>query len=299
MKKIIYKVAEEFNVKKNYKIFRLFQQIVNPPIGKYKKCREIKIEFSDRNIPIRVFIPTNNKENQKLIIFIHGGGWVAGSLNSYTNICYNMAKVTNRIIVAIGYRLAPENPFPAGFNDCYEVTRLIYKKCKAFNINPKDIVLMGDSAGGNLCAAVSQKSLDTKEFKINKQILLYPSLQCDYTETTKYKSVIKNGDDYIITRNQLCDFVDHYITNKNDLINIYASPLLSNHLKGLPKTLIITSEHDPLCDEGIAYAKKLKRHFVNVKLYTLNGAVHGFLTNILEHKYTDISYEKINKFLND
>jgi acetyl esterase/lipase len=299
MKNIVYKMAEDFDIKKNYKLFRLFQKVVNPTINKKKKYQDIKIILEDRKVPIRVFNPFTDEEPHKIIIFLHGGGWVAGSVDTYTNICYVMARRTKRIVIAIEYRLAPENPFPAGFNDCYDVINLIYKNRVAMNIKTEDITIIGDSAGGNLSAAVCQRALNEKLFKVAKQILLYPSLQTDYSESTKYKSVIEKGSDYIITRVQLCDFINHYVINPNDLDNPYVAPLESNHLFGLPKTLIILAENDPLRDEGIAYYKKLRLHFVKSKHYIFKGATHGFLTNILDRKYTNAAYDKINEFLGD
>lgn len=299
MKNIVYKVAEDFDIKKNYKLFRLFQKVVNPTLNKKKKFQDIKINLDDRKVPVRIFNPFNDGKKHKVIIFIHGGGWIAGSVDTYTNICYDMAKRTNRVVISIEYRLAPENPFPAGFNDCYDVINFIYKNILSMDIEKKDIAIIGDSAGGNLSAAVCQRARDEKSFKVSKQILLYPALQTDYSENSKYKSVVEKGSNYIITRVQLCDFINHYIINPNDLSNPYIAPLESKHLFGLPNTLIIVAENDPLRDEGIAYYKKLKAHFVKSKYYVFMGANHGFLTNILDKKYTNLAYEKIIKFLGD
>jgi len=127
MKNIVYKVASDFDIKKNYKLFRLFQKMLNPTLNKKKKYQDVKIKLEDRKVPIRVFNPFSDEQKHKVIIFIHGGGWVAGSVDAYTNLCYSMARKTRRIVIAIEYRLAPEHPFPAGFNDCYEVINLLYK----------------------------------------------------------------------------------------------------------------------------------------------------------------------------
>ena len=284
-------------MKKNYKLFRLFQKLANPKFNKRRSYKDVKIDLLTRKVKVRVFTPPKN--NNRLIIYLHGGGWVAGSIDSYTNICYNLAYKTESTVMAISYRLAPEHPFPAGFNDCYDVIRLVYSSSELLNIDPKNIVIMGDSAGGNLTAAVCQRAIDTKDFKVYKQILLYPALQSDYSKDTKYKSVIENGSSYIISRTQLCDFMEHYVKNKEDLDNKYVAPLLSNNLFRMPKTLIITADNDPLRDEGIEYAKKLKKFLVKVKHYNFYGAAHGFLTNILDESYTELAYEKIIEFLGD
>ena len=297
MERFVYKKLREFDMKKNYKLFRLFQKLANPKFNKRRSYKDVKIDLLTRKVKVRVFTPPKN--NNRLIIYLHGGGWVAGSIDSYTNICYNLAYKTESTVMAISYRLAPEHPFPAGFNDCYDVIRLVYSSSEFLNLDPKNIVIMGDSAGGNLTAAVCQRAIDTRDFKVYKQILLYPALQSDYSKNTKYKSVIENGSSYIISRTQLCDFMEHYVKNKEDLDNKYVAPLLSNNLFRMPKTLIITADNDPLRDEGIEYAKKLKKFLVKVKHYNFYGAAHGFLTNILDESYTELAYEKIIEFLGD
>lgn len=297
MGNIVYKVVEDFDMKKNFKVYRLFQKILNPVINKKKKFKDMKISFDNKTVPIRVFNPFKSNEKHKIIVFIHGGGWITGSVESYTNICYRLAKTTNRIVISIEYRLAPEYPFPAGFDDCYDVIKLIYDNKLTLNIDSKDIAIIGDSAGGNLAAAVSQKALDKKEFRVSKQILLYPALQTDYSLSTKYKSVVEKGSNFLLTRLKLNDFINHYVKDKKDLDSNYVAPLYSSKLFGLPKTLLILAENDPLLDEGLAYYRKLKRHFVNAKYYLFLGANHGFLTNILDIKNKNLAYKKIEEFL--
>lgn len=298
MKDIIYTSAENFNIKKNYKLFRLFQNIVNRPFNKNAKYEDTDIELEDRIVKVRVFNNFSDGKTHKLIIFLHGGGWVAGSLSSYTNVCYNLSNETDCIVALIEYRLAPEHPFPAGFDDCYGVIKTIYQNVKQINLNTKDIIVMGDSAGGNIAAAVAQKALNTKDFKIDKQVLFYPALQTDYSLTTKYDSVLKNGYDYLITRKQLNDFLEHYVQNKKDLTNEYVAPLLGKKVFGLPKTLIFVCSEDPLCDEGVAYHKKLRRHLVYSQLRKMKGP-HGYLTNVLEKKNTNESYRVIKSFIDE
>jgi acetyl esterase len=124
-----------------------------------------------------------------------------------------------------------------------------------------------------------------------------PALQSNYSNDTKYTSVISNGNNYLITQKQIQDFMKHYIKDEKDYANPYVAPLLAKHLFGLPKTLIIVNEFDPLRDEGIAYAKKLRWHLVWSEYYVFEGAMHGFLTNILDRKYTKMAYLKIKEFI--
>lgn len=289
----------DINIKKNYKLFRILQKIINPSFINKKDYEDIIFDLDDRKIKARVFKSCTGKEISKLIIFIHGGGWVTGSVDSYTNTCIELSHRTNRMVVAIDYRLAPEYPYPAGFNDCYEVTKLIMKNLDSLNLSYKDVCLMGDSAGANLVAAISLKARDTKDFKIENQILLYPALQTDYSNKTKYKSVIENGKDYLLTQKQLQEYMNLYVTNSKDLNNPYVAPLKARTLFFQPRTLLITSNHDPLRDEGKKYARRLKLYFNYVVYYNFEDAIHGFLSQPIGKKNKMEAYKRIIQFLGD
>ena len=286
----------DISIKKNYKLFRKLQKIINPNIINKKEYEDIVFCLGDRDIKARVFYYHNN---HKAIIFIHGGGWVMGSVESYTNTCMELSKKTKRMVIAIDYRLAPEYPYPNGFNDCYDVVKLIMDNLGTLGLKEEDICLMGDSAGGNLVAAISLKSRYTKDFKIHKQILLYPALQNDYSNHTKFKSVIENGKDYILTQKQLQEYMALYVSNSKDLDSPYISPLKAKTLFFQPDTLLITSDLDPLRDEGKYYAKRLRRYFNRVKYYNFKEAMHGFLSQPIQKKHTMKAYNKIIEFLGD
>lgn len=304
MKKIATEVIKEISradvsIKKNYKLFRVLQKVINPSFINKKDYEDIVFELHDRSVKARVFKKVHGVENPKLIIFIHGGGWVTGSVDSYTNTCNELSNKTKRIVIAIDYRLAPEYPYPFGFNDCYEAINLIMKNLKALNLKEEDVCLMGDSAGGNLVAAVSLKARDTRNFCVKNQILLYPALQTDYSNKTKYKSVIENGKDYLLTQRQLQEYISLYITDPKQKNDPYVAPLKAKHLFFQPRTLIITSNNDPLRDEGKRYASRLKLYFNAVKYYNIEGAIHGFLSQPIGKKNKIEAYNKIIEFLGD
>ena len=304
MKKIATEVIKEISradvsIKKNYKLFRVLQKVINPSFINKKDYEDIVFELHDRSVKARVFKKVHGVENPKLIIFIHGGGWVTGSVDSYTNTCNELSNKTKRIVIAIDYRLAPEYPYPFGFNDCYEAINLIMKNLKALNLKEEDVCLMGDSAGGNLVAAVSLKARDTRDFCVKNQILLYPALQTDYSNKTKYKSVIENGKDYLLTQRQLQEYISLYITDPKQKNDPYVAPLKAKHLFFQPRTLIITSNNDPLRDEGKRYASRLKLYFNAVKYYNIEGAIHGFLSQPIGKKNKIEAYNKIIEFLGD
>lgn len=286
------KIVDKFPIKKNIKLYRVIQNIVNPNIVKNEKYAD---SFLD-GVKVRVFDPW---KSQKLIIYIHGGGWVSGNLDTHSNICFKLASDLKRKVISIGYRLAPEYPYPAGFDDCYKVIKHIMNNISSFGITWDDVVLMGDSAGGNLAFALSLKGLYERTFRVGKLVLIYPATQTDYTKTTKYCSVITNDGKGFLTRKHLEDYINMYLLKREDKEDIYVNVLNAKHLFGLPRTLVITGTDDPLHDEGVALVKKLKRHLVSVKHYDIKKAVHGYFTNILDKKYTRITIEYIKGFIGD
>ena len=289
MMNLIKKAVSKFDLNKNYKLYRKMQYYTNYP---YKKgYQDYLINLKDRDINIRCFNVNENTKDKEIIVFFHGGGWISGSVESYTNILTTISEEVKRIIVAVDYRLAPEFKFPCGFNDCYEITKLI-----ANQVGYKKIILMGDSAGGNLASAVSQKLKDNLEFRVRKQILIYPALACDYRKTSKYQSVIDEENEYLRKHGE--DMINNYINSEEDLKNPYVAPIRSKKMFFSPRTLIITCECDPLKDEGLEYHKKLKRRFNSSRHVCLEKAYHGFLSNPLDRKYTNIVIDEINKFLN-
>ncbi len=281
---------------------QLQRQVTNA-MHPYLKLRyemwDHKISGLDHEIPVRIFFPDEWGSNKKIIIFFHGGGWVIGNIDSYTTVCSHMAKQTGQLVVSVDYRLAPEHPFPAASEDCYTVAREIFLDSTLFDVKHEDITLMGDSAGGNLAAVVSLMARDRGEFLPRKQILLYPSTANDHSETSPFASVHENGTDYLLTTKRLNDFMDLYISKKEDLDNPYLAPLLAKDLSNQPNTLIITAEYDPLRDEGEAYGKKLASFNNAVEIYRMKDALHGFISLPKHFVHVKRSYELINRFLSN
>jgi acetyl esterase/lipase len=156
---------------------------------------------------------------------------------------------------------------------------------------------MGDSAGGNLAAAVSLMAADRGEFRVGKQILLYPSTYNDHSEASPFPSIRENGKGYLLTSKKISDFQNLYINNTQDLTSPYFAPLLSDSLEHQPKTLLITAEYDPLRDEGEAYGYKLRRFGNEVFIYRIKDALHGFFSLPLRFAHVKQCYQLINEFL--
>ena len=289
----------DVDIKKTYKIERSVSNIradklMNPIHKKWDKT----VFRGDKEINVRVYTP--KKEYRKtVLLFFHGGGWVIGNIDSYSNVCAHMASMTGCVVVSVDYRLAPEHPFPCGLEDCYAVAREIFLDLTLFGVDKEDIVLIGDSAGGNLAAAVSLKARDRGEFKVTKQILIYPSTHNDHSDETGFPSIREYGTDYLLTSKRIRDYMDLYRSSDEDLFNPYLAPLIADDLSDQPRTLIITAQYDPLRDEGEAYGKKLREHGNTVFIHRMKDSLHGFISLPKHFVHVKRSYQLINEFLND
>jgi Esterase/lipase len=290
----------DLDLKKNYKLHRQMTNVTHSYIKPLYDMWDDKVIVEDHEVPVRIFLPKKEDAYSRVLIFFHGGGWVIGNIDSYTAVCSTMAKMTGHIVVSVDYRLAPEYKFPAAPEDCYAVTRYIYQQSKKlFGVNEKDITLIGDSAGGNLAAVVSLMARDRDEFLPLRQILLYPSVGSDHSETAPYPSIIENGTDYLLTAKRINDFMDLYISKEEDRTNPYLAPLLANDLSNQPKTLIITAQYDPLRDEGEQYGNRLLDFNNQVEIYRMKDALHGFISLPKHFVHVKKAYEIINQFLNN
>ncbi len=224
-------------------------------------------------VPIRIYIP-RQQINLPVIIYYHGGGWVMGDLDSHDNICRSLAKKTGGIVVAVDYRLAPEHPFPAAVDDAYAALLWVSQNAASLNGDPTRIITAGDSAGGNLAAAVSLISRDQGGPRISAQVLLYPVTDVANMNTDSYQH-FANG--YYLTKRYMENFRAMYLPDAQDWQNASASPLLAPNLENLPPALVLTAEFDPLRDEGEAYAEKLKNAGIPVVQLRYLGMIHGFV----------------------
>lgn len=268
----------------------------------YKKI-DYKIYNGEFEVPTRIFFPherafENTGPNlHKVMLFIHGGGWVTESVDNYERICARLANATEQVVVSVDYRLAPENKFPIGLEDCYAAAKAIFTNRFILNVNPEDITLIGDSAGGNLAAALSLMARDRGEFMPRRQILIYPAVYNDYSENSPFESVRENGTDYLLTAGKMRDYVELYAGSEEDKQNPYFAPMLAEDLSNQPDTLILTAEFDPLRDEGEAYGKRLKEAANHVEVIRIPEALHGYFALGIKHFYVKESFDYMNRFL--
>lgn len=257
--------------------------------------RHVENLDNDKTVLLLIFTPRGNeitKEHGKqgkrdnsgddlrgTIFFIHGGGWVTGNVELYNDACKQVALALNRRIVSIDYPLAPECKFPETLEECYEVFQRLAKGEILHDLNPQNLYVFGDSAGGNLSAALTLMARDKGGIMPARQLLLYPVLNNDYSTNSPFPSVQENGYDYLLTAEDCTEYLRLYTRNKNDLQNPYLAPLLAPSFKGLPPTLVISAEYCPLCDEDEAYAVMLKDAGVEVVSYRILDAIHGYMIN--------------------
>lgn len=222
-------------------------------------------------IPVRIYTPEGEGPFPSLV-FYHGGGWVIGDLDTVDVPCRLLANRANCVVVSVDYRLAPEHKFPAAADDAYAAAKWVVENGPSIQVDSSRVAVGGDSAGGNLAAVVSLMARDKNEISLAYQLLIYPVTNHSY-ETVSYGD---NADGYLLTKDSMIWFWDHYLRDAEDGKNPYASPLQAEDLSGLPPALVITAEFDPLRDEGEAYAQRLKEAGVQVEDTRYNGMIHGF-----------------------
>lgn len=273
----------------------------------FLKKLDTKIYNGEYEVPVRLYFPSEEemqmetKERSRLsvLLFFHGGGWVTESVETYDRVCARMAQSTGCIVASVEYRLAPEYRFPTAFEDCYAAAKALYTNQSILHIHPDQITIMGDSAGGNLAAAVCLKARDTGDFTPKRQILIYPAVNNCYTEASPYPSVQENGTDYLLTSVKMEDYLKLYESNPKDRQNPYFAPLMADDFSRLPQTLILTAQFDPLRDEGEEYAKRLKEAGNEVELHRINGALHGFFALGIRFLHVQESFTYMNAFLKE
>lgn len=237
----------------------------------------------DANVKIRIYTP-QKEGTLPIFIYYHGGGWVLGNLDSCDATCRLIAEQTDSIVVSVDYRLSPEYKFPIPVNDCYAALQWVSENAALINGDASNLVVGGDSAGGNMAAVVSLMARDKNGPDISAQVLLYPSTS--FNVNTKSFEEFKNG--FGLTKDLAIWFSDHYIRDETDKTEKYAAPLMAEDLSHLPPALVIVAENDVLRDDGLAYANRLKEAKVNVESICAKGLVHGYFT------YIDIFPEQIN-----
>lgn len=273
--------APRVNMREDYaKVRRLQRALAGLPSLRYQPI-DVTARYGEGThpVPIRMFLP-RERSREEVVLFLHGGGWVTGDVESYTPACAAIADTLGCPVASVDYRLAPEHPFPAGLEDCYRVARMFLAEPWRVGLeDARSLVLMGDSAGGNLAAVVSQRLAREGHAVPRRQILLYPVTQEDHDPVTSpFESVRRYGEGLRLTSAEVRDYLELYVPDPERRRDPEVAPLHGADLTGQPDTLVITAQLDLLADEGAAYAAALEAAGNRVLLHEVAGALHGFIT---------------------
>jgi acetyl esterase len=224
------------------------------------------------DIPVRFYRP-DVADSLPILVYGHGGGFVFCDLDSHDGLCRNFANRIPAVVISVDYRLAPENPWPAAAEDFYAVTRWAADNAGVLGGDAARIVVGGDSAGGNLAAVSALMARDRGSPPLAGQLLIYPVIAADF-DNDSYRLY---GKGFYNPKPAMQWYWDQYVPAAADREHPYASPLRAN-LAGLPPAVIVLAGHDPLRDEGLAYADALKAAGVVTSRCLFDGGIHGFLT---------------------
>jgi acetyl esterase len=246
-------------------------ELARGPIGA-PPTREIADVSDDlvEGVPVRIY--RGEGPPTGLLVYFHGGGFVIGSIGLMDNVVRELAHSTGAVVVSVGYRLAPEHPYPAGLDDCETVTRWAYANAERFDVSPSSVAVCGESAGGNLAAAVALRLRDAGNVGLAAQVLIYPAV----SGTTVFPSA-KEFDGLVVSRTAGERYWAAYTGGRDLDGDPYAVPLGAPNLKGLPPALVVLGGCDMLRDEGRAYATRLGEGGVEVEEVCYPGQPHGFV----------------------
>ncbi|MDQ1503155.1 MAG: acetyl esterase [Actinomycetota bacterium] len=230
------------------------------------------------DIPLRIFTPAGSDGDgpRPGILYFHGGGFSTGSIDLVEPVCRALANRSGCIVIAVGYRLGPEHPYPAAVTDAYVATTWIAANGRHFGIDRARLVVMGDSAGANLATVTCMVIRDNEdEVDIALQVLIYPVTDLAHQDTPSYK---ENGEGYLLTNGMMSWFKGHYLAGCGEeaVAEPYCSPMFMGELDGLPPAIIVTAEYDPLRDEGEAYGARLEQAGIPADVRREDGMIHGF-----------------------
>lgn len=248
-------------------------RIVQEPRDAVAVHRDLAAPGPAGPVPLRLYRALGTAEGETLpgLVFLHGGGWVLGDLNTHDAICCRIANKARCAVVGVDYRLAPEHPFPAGLEDCAAAFAHVVREAGALGIDPGRIAVGGDSAGGNLAAVLALMGRDGTVPAPMYQVLLYPAVDLG----TRHGAATAG---MTITAATMRYFVGHYVHDPARREDWRASPLRAGSLAGAPPALVVTCGHDPLRDEGRLYAARLEREGVPVTSLDMSDQTHGMLT---------------------
>lgn len=247
------------------------EQPMPVPKAGVAEVRDVTLGTSAGAVNARLYHPMPGT-TLPLLVFIHGGGWVFGTLDTHDPLCRALAAAAEIAVLSLEYPRAPEHRYPAALDTVRAAVVTAVEQADTLGIDPGRIAVGGDSAGGNLSAALCLATRDEGGPAIAHQLLLYPVIDNDFTRA----SYVENATGYMLSSDMMQWFWAQYLGDAGRAAGPLATPIRAESLAGLPSATIVTAEFDPLRDEGIAYAERLKADGVAVTHDHFNGVIHGF-----------------------
>lgn len=233
---------------------------------------DLGLRGADGALRGRFYIPRGVGEGGPLLVYFHGGGWVVGGLDTHDQACRFLARAAGMRLLSVAYRRAPEHRFPAAVDDALAAFRWAVGEAAALGVDPRRVGVAGDSAGGNLTASLSQLASAEGGLAPRFQAMIYPV--CDLSRKRPSYELFSEG--FFLTEAQMDWYREHYLGSAGDATDPRSSPLLAEDLSRVPPTYVCVANFDPLRDEGIAYAERLRAAGVPTTLHVHPGLVHGF-----------------------
>lgn len=259
--------------------FRRLQAYGRPPAPAVAMAHDLVIprfEPGGGELPARCYRPQGVAARARLplVLYFHGGGWTVGDIDCYDVLCRQLCSRAGVAVLSIGYRLAPEHPFPAATDDALLALRWVATHAETLGVDGSRLAVAGDSAGGNLAIVAALEARDRGGPRLAFQLLFYPSTD----QSGTHCSHERYGRGFGLDRDTILWFQDHYLPDRHALLDWRASPLRAASFAGLPPALVITAECDPLVDDCALYARALDRAGVPVAHSCYPGMIHGFVT---------------------
>ena len=237
--------------------------------------RDVEIDLPGRMLAARLYVPECVDERPPLVLFYHGGGWVVGSIDTHDPLCRALANASGAAVLSVGYRLAPEAQFPAPLDDCHDALVWAHDHADTLGVDPARLAVAGDSAGGNLAAAVAIRLRDEGGPALRHQVLIYPVTDTDFTLPSYAQN---GGGGYFLSSVMMQWFWQQYLGHAPGAPVEGATILRAADLSRLPPATLVMAEFDPLRDEGVAYGQALAAAGTTVHAVVAPGMIHGFFS---------------------
>ncbi|WP_238325175.1 alpha/beta hydrolase [Rhodococcoides fascians] len=243
-------------------------------------------------VPVRIYRPGSPIGPAPVIVWLHGGGWMIGSVDTGDPVSRALCNRVGAVVVSVDYRLAPEHPWPAGLNDALDTLKWVFENIGIYGGDRNRVIIGGDSAGGNMAAVLAQDAI-RNGIPLVAQLLIYPAVDLDVGRIDRYPSVQHNDSGYVLTPEAMAMSFATYVPESVDPAEPRVSPIRAHDLSSLPPAVIAVAEFDPMRDQGLAYAQAMGEAGVPTTVHNGAGLIHGVFDMIGTVPAADREFSKI------